>query len=41
VSLFAAESEYIAASQCGQDVVYLREILKGFEAEKDSCTRDF
>jgi hypothetical protein len=41
VSLSSAESEFIAASQCGQEVVYLGEILKGFAAEQDSCTRIF
>jgi hypothetical protein len=41
VSLSSAESEFIAASQCGQEVVYLREILKGFGAEQDNCTRVF
>jgi len=41
VSLSSAESKFIAASQCGQEVVYLREILKGFGAEQDSCTRIF
>jgi len=41
VSLSSAESEFIAASQCGQEVVYLRKILKGFAAEQDSCTRIF
>jgi len=38
VSLSSAESESIAASQCGQEVVYLREILKGLGAEQDRCT---
>jgi len=38
VSLFSAESDFIAASQCGQEVMYLREILKGFGAEQDRCT---
>jgi len=41
VSLSSAGSEFIAASQSGQEVVYLREILKGFGAEQDSCTRIF
>jgi len=41
VSLSSAESEFIATSQCGQEVVYLREILKGFAAKQDSCTRIF
>jgi len=38
VSLSSAEIEFIGASQCGQEVVYLREILKGFGAEQDRCT---
>jgi len=38
VLLLSAESEFIAGSQCGQEVVYLREILKGFGAEQDRCT---
>jgi len=38
VSLSSAESESIADSQCGQEVVYLREILKGLGAEQDRCT---
>ena len=33
VSLSSAESEFIVASQCGQEVVYLRELLQGFGAE--------
>jgi len=41
VLLSSAESEFIAASQCGQKVVYLREILKAFGAEQDSCRRVF
>jgi len=41
VFLSSAESEFIAASQCGQEVVYLCEILKGFAAEQDCCTRIF
>ena len=41
MSLSSAESEFIAASQCGQEVVYLREFLKGFGAEQDNCTRVF
>ena len=41
VSLSSAESESIAPSQCGQEVVYLREILKGFGEKQDSCTRIF
>ena len=30
VSLSTSETEYVAASQCGQEVVYLREILRDF-----------
>ena len=30
VSLSTSEAEYVAASQCGQEVVYLREILRDF-----------
>jgi len=41
VSLSSAESKFIAASQCGQEVVYLREIPQRFGAEQDSCTRIF
>jgi len=41
VSLSSAESEFIAASQCRQEVAYLREILKGFGTEQDNCTRIF
>ena len=41
VSLSSGESEFIAASQCWQEVVYLGEILKGFAIEQDSCTRIF
>ena len=37
VLLSLAESEFIAASQCRQEVIYLREILKGFgDAQPDS-----
>ena len=39
VSLSSAESEFIAASQCGQEVIYLREILKGFGAAQTDSTR--
>jgi len=41
LSLSSAESKFIADSQCGQEVVYLREILKEFGAEHDNCTRVF
>ena len=34
VSLSSAESEYIAASKCSQEVMYLREILLGFNCEQ-------
>jgi len=30
ISLSTSEAEYVAASQCGQEVVYLREILRDF-----------
>ena len=30
VSLSTSEAEFVAASQCGQEVVYLREILRDF-----------
>jgi hypothetical protein len=30
VSLFTSEAEYVSASQCGQEVFYLREILRDF-----------
>jgi hypothetical protein len=30
VSLSTSEAEYVAASQCGQEVLYLREILRDF-----------
>jgi hypothetical protein len=30
VSLFTCEAEYVAASQCGQEVYYMREILRDF-----------
>ena len=41
MSLSSAENEFIATSQCGQEVVYLREILKVFGAEQHNCTRVF
>ena len=34
MSLSSAESEYIAASKCSQEVLYLREILRGFNCEQ-------
>jgi len=30
VSLSTSEAEYVAASQCGQEVLYLREIMRDF-----------
>jgi hypothetical protein len=30
VTLSSSEAEFVAASQAGQDVIYLRELLKGF-----------
>jgi hypothetical protein len=38
VSLSSAESEYIAASYCSQEVIYLREILRGFSCAQDEPT---
>jgi len=35
------ESEFIAASQCGQEVVYISENPKEFGAEQDNCTQVF
>ena len=34
VSLSSAESEYIAAGKCSQEVLYLREILRGFNCKQ-------
>jgi hypothetical protein len=31
VTLSSSEAEFVAASQAGQEVVYLRELLKGFD----------
>ena len=39
VSLSRAESEFIVASQCGQKVLYLREILKDFGTAQPDSTR--
>ena len=36
VSLSTSETEYVAASQCGQDVLYLREMLS--ERQKRFCS---
>ena len=41
MSLLSAESEIIVASQYGQEVVNLHEILKLFGTEQGSCTRVF
>ena len=38
VSLSSAESEYITASHCSQEVIYLREILRGFNCAQDEPT---
>ena len=38
VSLSTIEAEYIAASQCGQEVVYLREILRESVHEQTEAT---
>jgi hypothetical protein len=39
VSLSTSEAEYVAASQCGQEVVYLREILGDFGFSHTGPTR--
>lgn len=39
VSLSTSEVEYVAASQCGQEVVYLREILRNFVITPTGPTR--
>ena len=39
VSLSTSEAEYVAASQCGQEVVYLREILSDFGFAPSGPTR--
>ena len=39
VSLSTSEAEYVAASQCGQEVVYLREILRDFGFPPPGPTR--
>jgi hypothetical protein len=39
VSLSTSEAEYVAASQCGQEVVYLREILNDFGFPPTGPTR--
>ncbi len=39
VSLSTSEAEYVAASQCGQEVVYLREILRDFGFPPTGPTR--
>ena len=39
VSLSTSEAEYVAASQCGQEVVYLREILGDFGFPPTGPTR--
>ena len=39
VSLSTSEAEYVAASQCGQEVVYLREILRDFGFAPPGPTR--
>jgi hypothetical protein len=39
VSLSTYEAEYVAASQCGQEVVYLREILHDFGFTPTGPTR--
>ena len=39
MSLSTSEAEYVAASQCGQEVVYLREILSDFGFAPSGPTR--
>jgi hypothetical protein len=39
VSLSTSEAEYVAASQCGQEVIYLREILRDFGFPPTGPTR--
>ena len=38
VSLSTSEAEYVAASQCGQEVLYLREILRDFGYTQENPT---
>jgi hypothetical protein len=38
VSLSTSEAEYVAASQCGQDVLYLREMLSDFAVPQSAPT---
>ena len=38
VTLSSAEAEYVAASMCGQEVVYLRAMLRGFGYEQVAAT---
>eukprot|EP00961_Rhodomonas_salina_P198187 2674014-Rhodomonas_salina.1 len=38
VTLSSAEAEYVAASMCGQEVVYLRAMLRGFGYEQAAPT---
>ena len=38
VSLSTSEAEYVAASQCGQEVLYLREILRDFGYAQEGPT---
>ena len=39
VTLSSAEAEYVAASMCGQEVVYLRAMLQGFGADQKEPTQ--
>ena len=39
VSLSTSEAEYVAASQCGQEVFYMREILRDFGYTQIAPTR--
>ena len=38
VSLSTSEADFVAASQCGQDVLYLREMLSDFAFPQSSPT---
>ena len=38
VSLSTSEAEFVAASQCGQEVLYLREILRDFGYTQENPT---
>jgi hypothetical protein len=38
VTLSSAEAEYVAASMCGQEVLYVRSLLQGFGKEQKAPT---